>query len=164
MSMTDRPIETGLYTLIGPDDVEVSANDFSATADLTIAATYGDLPRTRLVSGEIQGVLLVASETGTGAVPDEPGWVYFFDVDPNTTSGDTALELVDRQAIIGQVAFAAADWDIDANGATAYKPVAIPFHAVTILYAVFRNLGGAINDNAADNETLQINVWYRRDD
>ena len=163
MSMTDRPIETGLYTVIGADDVEVSANDFSATADVLVGATYGDAAA-RLVSGEIQGILLVASETGAGAVPDEPGWVYFFDIDPNTTSGDTALGLVDRQAIIGQVEFVAADWDADANGATAYKSVAIPFHAIATLYVVFRNTGAAINNAAGDDEILQINLWYRRDD
>ena len=163
MSMTDRPIEVGLTQLIGINEA-VGVNQFSATADLAIAATYGDLPRTRLVSGEIQSFLLVSSEDGTGAVQEPTGWVFFFDVDPNTTTADAALELVDRQAIIGQVAIAAADWDSDAAGATAYKAVAIPFHAVATIYVVFRNTGAAINDGAGDDELIEINLWYRRDD
>jgi len=160
MSMTDRPIEVGLTQLIGIDDVEVSLNDFSATADLAIGATYG-AGNARLVSGEIQSILLVSS----GAAVQVPaGWLFFFDVDPDTTSGDTALQLVDRQAIIGQVEIGAADWDTDATAATAYKAVAIPFHAVDTLYVVFRNESAAINNVAGDDELIQINVWYRRDD
>ena len=160
MSMTDRPIEVGLTTLIGPDDVEVSTDDFSATADLDLTRTVGSL--TPAVPGEIQSILLVSSAAGA---PIEPtGWLFFFDVDPNTTSGDTALQLVDRQAIIGQVEILAADWDSDATAATAYKTVAIPFHAIDTLYVVMRNEGAAINDAGGDDETICINVHYRRDD
>ena len=160
MSMTDKPIETGVYTIIGADDVEVSTGDFSATADIDLTRTVGSL--SPAVPGEIQSFLLIS--TGTGAVQEPTGWVFFFDIDPNTTSGDTALQLVDRQAIIAQVEIAAADWDSDANGATAEKFVAIPFHTIDTLFVVFRNEGAAINDNVNDDEILEINLWYRRDD
>ena len=162
MSMTDRPIEVGLTQLIGINE-SVGVDNFSATADLAVGATYG-AGTARLVSGEIQSILLVSSEVGTGAVQEPTGWLFFFDADPNTASNDAAITVVERGTIIGQVEILAADWDSDANGATAYKTVAIPFHAVDTLYVVMRNEGAAINDNAADDELIAINVWYRRDD
>ena len=159
MSMTDRPIETGFVVLV-PPGVSVDTNEFSATGDLDIAATYGDLPRTRLVSGQIQSVLLL----GSMGLPAVPGWVYFFDEDPNTTAGDAALTAPIRGTIIGEVYVAASDWDQDNNGSTAYKQVDIDFHAMGIIYAVYRNLGPEINDLLKDQEQLDLKIWYRRDD
>ena len=159
MSMTDRPIETGFVVLI-PFGATVGTNEFSATGDLDIAATYGDLPRTRLVSGQIQSVLLVAHNWFLAP----PGWVYFFDVDPNTTAGDATLTAAIRGTAIGQAYFSAADWDADIVASSAYKETAIDFHAVRVLYAVFRNLDAAINDNIKFPEQVELKIWYRRDD
>ena len=158
MSMTDRPIEVGIATLIGADD-DVGVNEFSATTDLDLGQTYG-ATQVRPVAGEIQSILLVSSG---GAIQEPTGWIFFMDADPATAAGDVSLALVDRQAIIGQVEILAADWDSDANGASAYKPVALPFHDVRYLYTVFRNEGAAINDAGGDDEIIQINLWYRRD-
>ena len=159
MSMTDRPIEVGLTQLIGINEA-VGVNQFSATADLDVTRTVGSL--TAAVPGEIQSFLLVSSAAGA---PLEPtGWVFFFHTDPNTTTADAALELVDRQALLGQVEILAADWDSDATGASVSKFVAIPFHSVDTIFVVFRNEGAAINDAGGDDELLSINVWYRRDD
>ena len=159
MSMTDRPIETEFVTLI-PFGATVLTDEFSATGDLDIAATYGDLPRTRLVSGQIQSVLLVARDWFLSP----PGMVYFFDADPNTTAGDATLTPAIRGTVIGQVEIVAADWDADIASSTAYKQVAIDFHAVTVLYAVFRNFDLAINDDLKMPEQLDLKIWYRRDD
>ena len=159
MSMTDRPIEAGIYTLIGADD-DVGVNEFSATVDIDLGQTYG-ATQVRPVAGEIQSILLVSS---AAAAPIEPtGWLFFMDADPATAAGDAALALVDRQAIIAQVEIAAADWDSDGTGATAYKVVALPFHDVRYLYTVFRNEGAAINAAGGDDELIEINLWYRRD-
>ena len=161
MSMTDIPLEVGITQLIGINEA-VGVNQFSATADLDLTRTVGAL--SPAVPGEIQSLLLVSSETGTGAVQEPTGWVFFFDADPNTTTGDAAITAAERATIIGQVEILAADWDSDATGASAYKAIAIPFHAVDTLFVVFRNEGAAINDAAGDDELIQINVWYRRDD
>ena len=128
-------------------------NEFSGTADLDIGATYGDLPRTRLVSGEIQSIALHDPQAALNDC-----WLFFFDIDPATVPGDAALALAERQAIIGQVRFVPADFDADANGITAYKTVAIPFHAVDTLYAVYRDL---TIDTAG---WIRLKIWYRRDD
>ena len=162
MSMTDIPIEGGLGTLIQPGDTVIT-DMYSDTVDFNIAATYGDLPRTREVSGQIEGVLLVASAV-LGFTPDEEGWIHFFDADPNTASGDAWLALAEHQAKIGSVRFFPADWDATPTNGSAYKEVEVPFHAVDTLYAVFRNLGADINDLPKDTEQLEINIWYRRDD
>ena len=162
MSMTDIPIESDFVVLV-PAGVSVDTDEYSATGDIDIAATYGDLPRTREVSGKIEAVLLVAY-AGLGFTPDEPGIVYFFDADPNTTAGDAFITLANRQSIIGTVEYAAADWDATATNGSAYKMTAIDFHAVDTLYAVFRNLGAEINDGLKDTEQLDLKIWYRRDD
>ena len=162
MSMQDRPIEAGIQTLIGADE-QVGVNNFSATLDYDLGQTYG-ATQVRPVSGEIQSILLVSSETGTGAVQEPTGWLFFMDADPNTTTNDAAITAAERATIIAQVEFFAADWDSDANGATAYKTVAIPFHSTRYLYTIFRNEGAAINDVVGDDEIIQINLWYRRDD
>ena len=159
MSMTDRPIEVGIAQLIGINEA-VGVNQFSATTDLDLGQTYGDTT-VRPVAGEVQSILLVSSATGA---PLEPtGWVFFFDADPNTATGDVAISAAERRTIIGQVEIAAADWDSDATGASAYKALAVPFHDIRYLYTVFRNEGAAINDAGGDDELIQINLWYRRD-
>jgi len=162
MSMTDVPIESDFVVLV-PAGVSVATDEFSATGDIDIAATYGDLPRTRQVSGKIVSLLLVAY-AGLGFTPDEPGIVFFFDADPNTTAGDVALTAVIRGTEIAQVEILAADWDATATNGSAYKEVDIDFHAVDTLYAVFRNLGNEINDGIKDTEQLDLKIWYRRDD
>ena len=95
------------------------------------------------------------------------GVVYFFDADPNTTSGDTALAAAgaEHNTIIGITHIAAADWDSDANGGVVHKTVAIPFHALATIYCVYRNTDGTAvwNSDAADDERLNINMWFRRD-
>ena len=90
--------------------------------------------------------------------------MYFFDADPNTTAGDAFITLANRQSIIGQVKFVAADWDATATNGSAYKVTDIDFQAVDTLYAVFRNLGNEINDGLKDTEQLDLKIWYRRDD
>ncbi len=159
MSMTRVPIESALYELIDKDDTEVSTDDYSATVDIDVSDESGG----RAVSGEIQSILLVASELGSGAVRANTGIVYFFDADPNTAAGDTAITAAERKTIIGQVDVVSTDWDSDASGGSIVEIVAIPFHAVATIYCVFRNSGTALNDGAGDDEELHIQIRYRRD-
>ena len=150
MSMTDRPIETDWEDLLGGGEMLLT-NEFSGTADLDITRTVGSL--SPAVPGEIQSIMLHDPQAALNDC-----WLFFFDIDPATVPGDAALALAERQAIIGQVRFVPADFDADANGITAYKTVAIPFHAVDTLYAVYRDL---TIDTAG---WIRLKIWYRRDD
>ena len=152
-------LETGITQIIGINDTEVSASgDYSSTADLALGGTY---------SGEILGFILSSLESGSGAIQEGKGTVFFFDADPNTTSGDTALAAAgaEHNTAIGIVQIAAGDWDSDANGAVVHKTVAIPFHALATIYCVYRNTDAAAiwNSAAGDDERLNINMWFRRD-
>ncbi len=152
-------IETGITQIIGINDTEVTASgDYSSTADLSLGGTY---------SGEILGFQLTSLETGSGAIQTGVGVVYFFDADPNTTSGDTALAAAgaEHNTIIGITHIAADDWDSDATGGVVHKTVAIPFHALATIYCVYRNTDASAvwNSAAGDDERLNINMWFRRD-
>jgi len=158
--MTDIPIEAGVEILV-PPGASVATDMFSATADFDVTRTAGAL--TPAVPGQIEGVLLIGY-AGLGLAPDQEGWIFFFDEDPNTTAGDAWLTAAIRRTVLGMVRFYPADWDTTGGNSSAYKEVAIAFHAVDTIYAVFRNLGAGINDLVKDTEVLAINIWYRRDD
>lgn len=151
-------IETGITQIIGINDAAMTQDEYSSTADLGLGGTY---------SGEILGFILSSLESGTGAVQEGMGTIYFFDADPNTTSGDVSLAAAgaEHNTVIGIVKIAAADWDSDASGAVCHKTVAIPFHALATIYCVYRTTDSAAlwNSAAADDERLNINMWFRRD-
>ena len=152
-------LEVGITALIGPDDAEIAAGgELSNTADLALTTT---------LSGEIVSVLLVSYETGSGAVQFGRGRILFFDADPNTSAGDSDLAAAGAEylTILGIVDIEKGDWDSDATGAAVFKSVAIPFHAIGTVYAVYRNTDGSAVWNSAvgDNEELDINIWYRRE-
>ncbi len=154
-------LEIGSIEIIDEDDAEVEfLGEYSATADLSLSGTK---------SGEILSFMLTSSVVsgGSGEVQTGKGVVMFFDADPNTTSGDTALAAngAEHKTIIGQVQIEADEWDEDASGATLFKQVAIPFHALGTIFCVYRNTDTTAvwNSAGADNEELHINVWFRRD-
>ena len=150
--------ETGITQIIGINDAAMTINEYSSTANLVLGGTF---------SGEILGFILSSLESGTGAVQEGTGTVYFFDADPNTTSGDPDLAAAgaEHNTVIGIVKISAADWDSDANGAVVHKTVAIPFHALATIFCVYRTTDAAAlwNSAAADDERLNINMWFRRD-
>jgi hypothetical protein len=147
--------QAGLTELIGPDE-QVDENDYSGS----VAVPLG-----QHVSGEILQVTLYASEAGTGAVLTPAGTLFLFDTDPSISSGDTAMALAARQAVIAQIAVATSDWQSDADGASAAildSPVA--FHQVETLYFAWLHQDAtSFNDAGADDESLHLNFWYRRD-
>ena len=154
-------LEIGSTEIIDEADAEVAASgEYSATADLSLSGTK---------SGEILSFMLTSSVVsgGSGEVQTGKGVVMFFDADPNTTSGDNALDAngAENKTIIGQVQVEADEWDEDASGATLFKQVAIPFHALGTIFCVYRNTDTSAvwNSAGADNEELHINVWFRRD-
>ncbi len=150
--------EVGLASLEGINDTEITAGgDYSNTADLSLGGTF---------SGEIISVLLVSGADGA-TIQTGRGVIFFFDADPNVSAGDTALAAAaaEHDTILGMVKIEAGDWDSDASGGSVFISVGIPFHALATIYAVYRNTDGSAvwNSAGADNETLDINVWFRRE-
>lgn len=149
--------EGGIVELIGINE-KVDQNDFSEDVILALGAS---------MSGEIIGVTLYMNEAGaTGAVIAETGAIYFFDADPGIASGDTAFPSeAAAQKAIGAVSIAATDWHpAVGSDLVCTKAVAIPFHAVENLFAVYFHTGAtSYNDGADDDELLNVNIWIRRD-
>jgi hypothetical protein len=153
----DEIREVGLTEIVDKDD-QVDQNDFSATADLTVGVAG------LVASGEFLSVVLVTTELGSGAVLTPAGKLILLDADPNTTAGDTALTAAEWKTAIGYVDVDTGDWVSDANGGLAFLQIAIPFHELTTVYAVwFHEDATSFNDAAGDDEELHINLWYRRD-
>ena len=153
----DEIREVGLTEIVDADH-QVDQNDFSATADLTVGV--GGLT----ASGEFLSVVLVTTENGSGAVLSPAGKLILLDADPNTTAGDTALTAAEWKTAIGYVDVNTSDWVTDANGGLAFKQIAVPFHDLTAVYAVwFHEDATSFNDAAGDDEEMHINLWYRRD-
>ena len=147
--------EIGLTELVDKDD-QVDQNDFSAS----IALSPDDPP----ASGEFLSLALVTTELGTGAILTPSGTLIFLDADPAVAAGDTALAAAEWKTAIGFVDIAASDWISDANGGLVSKIIAIPFHELTTIYAVWLHTDAtSINSAAGDDEEMHINVWYRRD-
>jgi hypothetical protein len=69
------------------------------------------------------------------------------------------------RTVIGKVDVVAGDWHVDGNGGVAYPTFnPVPFHEVSALYfAWFHEDAVDLNDNAGDEEILEVNFWYRRE-
>jgi hypothetical protein len=148
---------SGLTELIGKDE-QVDQNEYSASVALDVG--IDDLPS----SGEILSLVLVSIETGSGAVLTPAGNLILLDADPEAAAGDTALSAAEWQTVLGIVTIEAADWISDTGGAAVFKQIAIPFHHLTSLYAVWDHTDAtSYNDAAGDDEELHLNLWYRRD-
>jgi hypothetical protein len=149
--------ETGITELVGKNE-QVDQNDFGGSVSFTVG--IGGLS----VSGEFLSLILTTLETGSGAVQTPAGHLLLFDADPNPTVGDTALTAAEWKTAIGSVEITAADWISDANGSHVFKDIAIPFHELVTIYAVWFHTGAtSFNDAAGDDEELHCNLWYRRD-
>jgi len=151
-------LASGIKNLIGADD-QVDQNDYSNS--VAIKVSDGDSH-----SVEVLDILLVFSETGSGAIISEDGVLMFFDANPEVSAGDTALAAAgaEHKTLIGQVAIAAADWVADASGGAVTKEVAIARHNGDFIYAVYKHTGATtINSDAGDDEMLDLNVWWREE-
>ena len=153
----DQIREVELTELIDKDD-QVDQNDFSASNALTV--NIDDLP----MSGELLSLVLVTTELGSGAIMTPVGTLVLLDADPAVAAGDTAMTAAEWKTAIGFVEIAAADWISDANGGLVFKQIAVPFHELATIYAVWLHADAtSINSAAGDDEEMHINVWYRRD-
>jgi hypothetical protein len=147
--------ESGVLELVGKNE-EVNTDDYGASVALTIG--------TSACSGELYEFVFIATEEGDGAVQDSAGWLLIFDADPATTAGDTSITAAERKTLIGQVEVTADDWITDANGGSAYiYDQVVSFHAVTSLYLVwFHTDDTDLNDEAGNDEVLEVEIKYRR--
>ena len=147
--------EIGLTELVDKDD-QVDQNDFSAS----IALSPDDPP----ASGEFLSLVLVTTKSGTGAILTPAGTLVFLDTNPAVSAGDTAMTADEWKTAIGTVQVAASDWSSDANGGLTFHQIAVPFHELTTIYAVWLHADAiSFNDVAGDDEEMHINLWYRRD-
>ena len=149
-----RPLvqELGLRTIIDTGD-QVDQNEYSDALQISF---------TEATSGEITDIVLITGEEGTGAVLEPDGTLLFFDADPSISAGDSAMSAAARTLLVGKVDIVSADWDSDANGASAHFSKTIAFHSVSSLFIVFQLLSAtSFNDGAGDDEFLKINLWYR---
>ena len=147
--------EGGLTELIGINE-QVDQNEYCASVGVALGGAF---------SGEIGAVCLYSTEDGSGAVQQPEGWLYVFDANPEIANGATAMTAAARSTILGRVKVASADWEADANGATAYLLLTepIPFHTLSTLYFAFKLTSAtSLNDAAGDDEQLEFNFWYRR--
>jgi len=151
--------EIGVTELVGADE-QVDQNEFGAAAEVT-------LPGTQPVSGEFLSFLLIASESGTGAVQNPTGYLLIFDADPGHSAGDdgSGITAAEWATLVGAVQVESSDWISEDLGAVAYitdTPVA--FHNVESLFFVWYHTNGtSLNDAAGDDEKLELNAWYRRE-
>jgi hypothetical protein len=153
----DQIREVGLTELVDKDD-QVDQNDFSASVALSV--NIDNLP----MSGELLSLVLVTSELGSGSVLSPAGHLVFLDADPAVSAGDTAMTAAEWKTAIGYVEIEADDWITDANGGLVFKQIAVPFHELATIYAVWLHTDAtSVNDAAGDDEEMHVNVWYRRD-
>ena len=145
-------VETGAVELIGVDE-QASQYDWSDGTEIALGGTY---------SGEILNVTLILS----GSL-SEAGTLVVFDADPSVTLADANLATASWLLAIGKNDVAAGDWfeeNSGGTGAVAHFATPIAFHGVSSLWVAYYHEGATQwNSLAADNETLDIQIEYRRD-
>jgi hypothetical protein len=150
-------VETGVTELIGEDEA-VAQNQYGGSIGVALATT---------ASGTIEQITLINRENGDGAILKPSGVLYVLDADPAVAAADAAITAAEWLTVIGKFPISAADWGAgDATGASAQPVLGLPmaFHSLANLYFVwFHTSAVGFNDNAAHNETLHFNAWYRRE-
>lgn len=151
--------EGGATEIVGADE-QVDQNEYGASVAVALDTTDYDS-----ISGEILSFGFLSTEDGTGAIQKPDGTLYIFDADPSISVGDVTMTNADWLTVMGVVRVSSSDWVTDTTGAMNYiidTPIA--FHSVITMYlAWFQEDTTSFNDNAADDEQLEMNFWYRRD-
>ncbi len=144
--------ELGITELIGINE-QVDAAEYGASVTTTLAGT-----------GAITKVCLVATEDGSGTVLKPNGTLILFDADPAIVAGDASITAGERVTILAQLTFSDTDYQEDANGASNCQATEEIYHTSAVFASWFLASGEAsFNDAGADDEQLELNVWYRRD-
>jgi len=144
--------ETGLIELVGINE-QVDQNDYGAHVTANLKG-----------SGEIIAACFMSTEDGTGAVQEPAGKLLIFNAAVTVAAGDTSITVLERSELIGMIAVSAADWQSDANGASAsilLQP--IPYNTNDLYLVWFHEDATSYNDGAGDDEQLEVNLFYRLD-
>ncbi len=150
-------LETGIAELIGIND-NIGQDKFSKSIELDISPQGGEAR-----SGEIDQLGIYMTLDGTGAMFSPAGSFIFLDADPEHAVAAVALDAAEWLTVLGVVTVVTADYISDANGAHAFKTdISIRFHPLTSIYLTFLYTDAtAINSLAADDEQMEINMWWR---
>jgi len=160
-----EPIHTtGLVSLVGKD-AQVGQNEYGAAVKLDIAAAAG-LPAGSPLSGEVLRLVLVSRAASTGTVQKPAGTLFLFTAQPDVEAADSSL--ADGASWAGAwaaVTLATTDWKGDDVGAMAeILTEPIPFHAIPALWAAYLHQDATpFNLEENDDETLDLNLWFRRE-
>ncbi|NLF10197.1 MAG: hypothetical protein GX597_00240 [Anaerolineaceae bacterium] len=160
-----EPIHTtGLVSLVGKDH-QVAQNEYGTGVKVDVAAAAG-LPAGAPLSGEALRLVLLSRAASTGTVQKPTGTLFLFTAQPTVAPADSSL--ADGASWAGAwaaVTVATTDWKGDAAGAMAeILADPIPFHAVSALWAAWLHQDATpFNAEADDDETLDLNLWFRRE-
>lgn len=124
----DTQISNGTHT--APQSVTPSISGTGNILSLTFYSTGGD-------------ILIPA------------GILYILDSSPTLVDSNTAISASDKPNIIGKIKLAASDWDVDSEGAIAYRNIKIPFN-VSTFYVTWKHLDSEFNSATEDNEVLGV--------
>ena len=154
---------TGLLSLVGINE-RVDASEYGASVAHTLASTDDPVPMA-LHSGEILGLVVISTKSGSGIVQLPAGTLLVLTANPATGAGDAALTAAEHRTVLAAIPIAATDWHGDSAGAVVTKSVAIAFESLASLSFVLKLDAGAasINDAGPDNELLQLVARYRLD-
>jgi len=97
-------------------------------------------------------------------VQEPAGKLLIFNAAVTVAAGDTSITVLERSELIGMIAVSAADWQSDANGASAsilLQP--IPYNTNDLYLVWFHEDATSYNDGAGDDEQLEVNLFYRLD-
>ena len=149
-------LESTLVELIGVNE-QVAQNQFNASVAVL------DFSSARPRSGIIRSVGFFLNGAAVGISP--AGELLLMDADPDTATADTNLIAAEWLTILGNVALVNADVVAAAasetGGVALYHDLFIPFHEVSAVYALFQLTSATqFNSAGADDEQLQVNVWY----
>ncbi len=135
-------------TLIGANDVLVTGQYGKSVAIDTQHA-----------SGEQLSITLLSTADTTIATP--AGIVYVLQTDPAVVAVVAALDATDRVRVICQWPVAQADWDSDANGASAYltSPPCV-FPAKAQIYTLWRLTDATGLNPGAENQVIKAVIQW----
>ena len=149
-------VEGGLTELIGINE-QVNTDQYNASVGIALAGSS--------TAGEIIKVCLYATEDGSGTIIEESGTLLILNADPVTATADTTITAAEHITVIATFVLDGGDYQGDANGRKNCQWTREYFHKLSTLYFLYFQEGATQwNSAAGDDEQLEVNFWYRRDD
>ncbi len=144
--------ETGLTEIIGADE-QIAQYDWSDGTEIVLGGSYSE---------ELLNYTVVMS----GAI-NQAWTLLVFDADPGVTAGDANLATASWDLVVAKIDGAAGDWFCENSGGTGCVATFEIPHAVhslsSVWVAIYWEGATTLNDGAADDEVISVNIWYRRD-